>query len=182
MAVPYLGAALVSVGTAPAFGTDPKYRSRIAAVENYTQHIEGMGWPEELVDALAIEANYAPANDAAGVYEHMYRMTPEILMDLQIPQNDVRNYQKNQNWLKAAGEASNWTATGLDDARWSNILWETTVESTQDARALGQWGGKVVTEAAEGARAAAETTARNPWPVVIGIALTGLILRRAKII
>ena len=165
-----LGAALFGEGSrqldeASTFATDPKYRNREDAVQNYTHHIEGMGWPEELVDALAMEAEYAPGNSAEAVYAHMYRETPGILEDMQISESEVRNFQKNQNWLKEAGEASGWTTSALEDARWGNILWSTVVKSAQDVRTAIEKAGELA------------DPKKSPWPWIIGAGLLIYLLK-----
>jgi hypothetical protein len=165
-----------------AFSTDPKYRNRIPAVENYIGHIRGMGWPDDLVEVLELEAEFAPADNAEMVYLHMLQEGPVILEDLQYPTSEIRNWAKVQIWLAEAAEASGATIEALEDATTGNIIQGTVIGSSQDAREVAIWTGKTITTAAEGAKSAAGAAARNPWPFVIGIAMTGIILRRARII
>jgi len=165
-----------------AFATDPKYRTREAAVENYVDHIRNMKWPDDLVEVLELEATFAPADDAEEVYLHMLQEGPVVLEDMQYSVEDVRNWNKVQGWLVEAAEVSGATAEALREATTGAIIQGAVIESAQDARTIGETAGQITTDLASGARSAAETASRNPWPVVIGIGLTGLILRRAKII
>lgn len=165
-----------------AFGTSPKYRTREAAVANYVQHIRGMGWPQDVVEVLELEATFAPADNAEEVYLHMLREGPVILDDMQYRAEDLRNWPKVQNWLAEAAEASGATLQALQEATTAAVIKGTIIGSAEDVRTIGQTAGQITTDLASGARDAASTAARNPWPFVIGIALTGFILRRAKII
>ena len=165
-----------------AFATDPKYRNRADAVDNYINHIRNMQWPDDLVEVLELEATFAPADNAQEVYLHMLQEGPIILADMQYQSDEVRNWTKVQGWLAEAAEVSGATTQALQEATTGAIIRGAVVESAQDARTIGVTAGAITTDLASGARSAAETAARNPWPVVIGIGLTGLILRRAKII
>ena len=166
----------------PAFATDPKYRTREAAVQNYVDYIRGMRWPDDFVEVLELEATFAPAEDAEDVYLHMLREGPLVMQDMQYTPDQIRNWSKSQNWLKEAGEASGATTQALEDASTTAIVVDTAVASAEDAAAVGAAAGQVVVEGATAARKVGEAAGRNPWPFLIGIVATGIILRRAKII
>lgn len=93
--------------------TDPAYSDRNAAIANYIEHIRGMGWPLEVIEALTDEAFYAPTLTAEGVYLYMLEQTPRVLSDLQISPNSLRNFLKVENWLKEAAEASGATSGAI---------------------------------------------------------------------
>lgn len=164
------------------FATDPKYRTRSAAVENYVEHVRSMGWPEDLTEVLEIEATFAPGNDAEAVYLHMLREGPVILADMQYSVADIRNWPKNQNWLRVAAEASGATTQALKDASTPSIIGQTAAASASDARSALVFSGRVLENVTVAAKTGAETAARNPWPTVLGIGLVVFALRRARII
>lgn len=164
------------------FATDPKYRTRAAAVANYVEHVRSMGWPEDLTEVLEIEATFSPGNDAEAVYLHMLREGPVILEDMQYSVPDVRNWEKNQNWLREAAEASGATTQALQEASTTAIIGQTVRASASDARSGLEFTGRVLENVTETAKKGAETAARNPWPTVIGIGLVVYALRRAKVI
>jgi len=165
-----------------AFATDPKYRNREDAVQNYVQHIRGMGWPSDLTEVLEMEAEFAPSGDAQQVYLHMLAEGPIVLADMQYQVAEIRNWAKVQNWLKQAAEASGATTQALKDASTGSIIKGTITSSAEDLKGAGATAGKIATNLSEAAKTGAETAAKNPWPTVIGIGLVLFGLRRAKII
>ena len=114
--------------------TDPKYREREAALQNYTQHILGMGWPDELSDVLIIEATYAPGDDAQSVYLHMARETPVIINDMMIDPASLRNYSKVQAWLVEAAKASGATTDAISAVTGTSLFVDTVRASAQQVK------------------------------------------------
>jgi len=169
-------------GGAGAFGTDPKYRTREAATANYIEYVRGMGWPEDISEVLEMEATFAPADDAEEVYLHMLREGPVVLEDMQYSPGELRNWDKAQIWLREAAEASGATLQALQEASPLSVAGAATTASAQDLRSGLETAGDVTRNLALAAKTGTEAAARNPWPFVIGIAMTGIILRRAKII
>ena len=164
------------------FATDPKYRTREAAVANYVDHVRSMDWPEDLTEVLELEATFAPAANAEDVYLHMLRESPVILDDMQYRPADIRNWSKVQDWLTQAAEASGATSEALSGASAPSVIAGATAASAQDLRSGLETAGDITRNLAVAAKTGTEAAARNPWPTVIGIGLVLFGLRRAKVI